>query len=137
MRSAAAHARVARRERVLARRALRTGGGTMQYVQSFVLALLLFNLVSCSSSDAQLEKLASQLNEAVNRCVIDVRDKTSTYESSDNCRSLGRMAQQYIEAGGLKQSAPCRADRIAEGARARTWMAVAISKSGDRQLTIW
>jgi hypothetical protein len=137
MRSAAAHARVARRERVLARRALRTGGGTMQYVQSFVLALLLFNLVSCSSSDAQLEKLASQLNEAVNRCVIDVRDKTSTYESSDNCRSLGRMAQQYIEAGGLKQSAPCRADRIAEGARARTWMALAISKSGDRQLTIW
>jgi hypothetical protein len=109
----------------------------MQYVQSFVLALLLFNLVSCSSSDAQLEKLASQLNEAVNRCVIDVRDKTSTYESSDNCRSLGRMAQQYIEAGGLKQSAPCRADRIAEGARARTWMALAISKSGDRQLTIW
>jgi hypothetical protein len=137
MRSAAAHARVARRERVLARRALRTGGGTMQYVQSFVLALLLFNLVSCSSSDAQLEKLASQLNEAVNRCVIDVRDKTSTYESSDNCRSLGRMAQQYVEAGGLKQSAPCRADRIAESARARTWMALAISKSGDRQLTIW
>ena len=109
----------------------------MQYVQSFVLALLLFNLVSCSSSDAQLEKLASQLKEAVNRCVIDVRDKTSTYETSDNCRSLGRMAQQYIEAGGLKQSAPCRADRVAESARARAWMALAISKSGDRQLTIW
>jgi hypothetical protein len=119
-----------------ARRALRTGG-TMQYVQSFVLALLFFNLVSCSSSDAQLEKLASQLNEAVNRCVIDVRDKTSTYETSDNCRSLGRMAHQYIEAGGLKQSAPCRADRIAESARARAWMALAVSKSGDRQLTIW
>jgi len=127
----------ARRERVRARRALRAGDGTMQFVQGFVVALLLFLLASCSSSDAQLEKLASQLNEAVNRCVIDVRDKTSTYETSDNCRSLGRMAQQYIEAGGLKQSAPCRADRVAESARARTWMAMAISKSGDRQLAIW
>jgi hypothetical protein len=122
---------------VVARRALRTGDGKVQFVQGFVVALLLFLLVSCSSSDAQLEKLASQLNEAVNRCVIDVLDKTSTYETSDHCRSLGRMAQQYIEAGGLKQSAPCRADRVAESARARTWMALAISKSGDRQLAIW
>jgi hypothetical protein len=109
----------------------------MQFVQGFVVALLLFTLASCSSSDAQLDKLASQLNEAVNRCVIDVLDKTSIYETSDNCRSLGRMAKQYIEAGGLKQSAPCRADRVAESARARTWMALAISKSGDRQLAIW
>ena len=109
----------------------------MQYVQGFIAALLLFNLVSCSSSDAQLEKMASQLNEAVNRCVIDVRDKTLKYETSENCRSLGRIAQQYVEAGGLKQSAPCRADRIAESARARAWMALAVSKSGDRQINIW
>ena len=109
----------------------------MQYDQGFILVLLLFNLVSCSSSDAQLEKMASQLNEAVNRCVIDVRDKTSKYETSPNCRSLGRIAQQYVEAGGLKESAPCRADRIAESARARAWMALAVSKSGDPGLSIW
>src|SRR5262249_13124673 len=45
-------------------------------------------------------------------------------------------AKQYIAAGGLKQSAPCRADRIAEAARARAWMALAVSKSGDKQLMI-
>ena len=104
--------------------------------QRVVLIPLLLMLASCSS-DAQLEKIANQLSEAVNRCVIDVRDKTSTYETSDNCQSLRTIAKQYIEAGGLKQSAPCRADRIAEGARARAWMALAVSKSGDKQLMIW
>jgi hypothetical protein len=104
--------------------------------QRAVLIPFLLMLASCAS-DAQLEKIANQLSEAVNRCVIDVRDKSSTYETSDNCRSLGPIAKQYIEAGGLKQSAPCRADRIAEAARARAWMALAVSKSGDKQLMIW
>ena len=83
------------------------------------------------------EAIATQLSDAVNRCVIDVRDKTLKYETSPNCRSLGRIALQYIEAGGLKDSAACRADRIAEAARARAWMALAVSKSGDPGLTIW
>ena len=104
--------------------------------QRAVLVPFLLMLASCSS-DAGLEKIANQLSEAVNRCVIDVRDKSSTYETSENCRSLGPIAKQYIEAGGLKQSAPCRADRIAEAARARAWMALAVSKSGDKQLMIW
>jgi hypothetical protein len=47
------------------------------------------------------------------------------------------LAQQYIIAGGLKDSAPARADRIAESARARAWMALAISKTGDPNLSIW
>jgi hypothetical protein len=51
--------------------------------------------------------------------VIDVRDKTSKYETSPNCRSLSEIAKRYIAAGGLKQSAPCVADRIAEGAHAK------------------
>ena len=83
------------------------------------------------------QQVASNLGDAVNRCVIDVRDKTSKYETSQNCRSLGRIAQQYVDAGGLKESAPCRADRIAEAARARAWMALAVSKSGDPGLAIW
>ena len=81
--------------------------------------------------------IATQLSDAVNRCVIDVRDKTSKYETSPNYRSLGRIALQYIDAGGLKDSTACRADRIAEAARARAWMALAVSKSGDPGLTIW
>jgi hypothetical protein len=42
-----------------------------------------------------------------------------------------------VAAGGLKQSAPCVADRIAEGAHAKAWMALAISKTGDPNLMIW
>jgi lysozyme family protein len=53
--------------------------------------------------------------------VIDVRDKTSKYETSSNCRALSEIAKRYIAAGGLKQSAPCVADRIAEGAHAKAW----------------
>jgi len=101
------------------------------------LFLLIPLMSACSSNESQLEAIATQLSEAVNRCVIDVRDKSSKYETSPNCRSLGRIAQQYVEAGGLKESAPCRADRIAESARARAWMALAVSKSGDPGLSIW
>ena len=92
---------------------------------------------ACSHQDTQLDVIARELETTVNRCVIDVRDKTTKYETSPNCRSLGRIAQQYIDAGGLKESAPCRADRIAEAARARAWMALAVSKSGDPGLAIW
>ena len=73
----------------------------------------------------------------VNRCVIDVRDKTSKYDTSPNCRALSDIAKRYIAAGGLKQSAPCTADRIAEGAHAKAWMALAVSKTGDPNLVIW
>jgi len=110
----------------------------MRHSKHLIPLLLLIPLMSaCSSNESRLEAIATQLSDAVKRCVIDVRDKTSKYETSQNCRSLGRIAQQYIDAGGLKESAPCRADRIAEAARARAWMALAVSKSGDPGLAIW
>ena len=89
--------------------------------------------VACSHQDTQ----SRELEATVNRCVIDVRDKTSKYETSSNCRSLSEIAKRYVAAGGLKQSAPCTADRIAEGAHAKAWMALAISKTGDPNLMIW
>jgi hypothetical protein len=105
---------------------------------SIVLPLAVMSLMSaCSSRESQLDPIADQLSAAVNRCVIDVRDKGDKYETSENCRSLGEIAKQYVAAGGLKESAPCRADRLAESARARAWMAVAVSKSGDPNLTVW
>lgn len=91
----------------------------------------------CSAETSPLDSIAVQMSGAANRCVADVRDRKVKYESSENCRSLGRLAQQYIAAGGLKDSAPSRADRIAESARARAWMALAISKTGDPNLSIW
>ena len=106
---------------------------------SIVLLLAVMSLMSACSSREYLAGLhsADQLSADVNRCVIDVRDKGDKDETSENCRSLGEIAKQYIAAGGLKESAPCRADRLAESARARAWMAVAVSKSGDPNLTVW
>jgi hypothetical protein len=102
-----------------------------------LLFLTMSLLYACSSSDSKLEPLAMQLHDAVDRCLSDVRDRSVKYESSQYCRALTKVAQQYVEAGGLKEAAGCRADRIAENARARAWMALAISKSGDARLSIW
>ena len=101
-----------------------------------LLSLLLF-IAACSSVSSELDSIANQLNEAVNRCMVDVRDRQIKYESSENCRGLSPIARQYISAGGLKDNAPARADRVAERARARAWMALAISKTGDPHLSIW
>ena len=38
--------------------------------------------VACSHQDTQLDVIARELEATVNRCVIDVRDKTSKYETS-------------------------------------------------------
>jgi hypothetical protein len=108
------------------------------YARIAPLLLLAAWLSACSSGDnSQLESIARQLSDAVNRCLGDVRDYNTKYENSQHCRSLGRIAQRYVEAGGFKEGAPSKADRIAESARARAWMALAISKTGDRRLTIW
>ena len=89
---------------------------------------------ACSHQDTQLDSIARELETTV---VIDVRDKTSKYETSSNCRALSAIAKRYIAAGGLKQRAPCVADRIAEAAHAKAWMALAVSKTGDPNLVIW
>jgi hypothetical protein len=101
------------------------------------LLLLLPCLWACSGGESQLESIAFQLSDAANRCLGDVRDNKLSYETSTHCRSLTRIAQQYISAGGFKEGAPVRADRLAESARARAWMALAISKTGDPNLRIW
>ena len=59
----------------------------------------------CSAETSPLDSIAVQMSGAANRCVADVRDRKVKYESSENCRSLGRLAQQYIAAGGLNDSA--------------------------------
>jgi hypothetical protein len=102
------------------------------------LILLVAWTTACSREGrSQHERIAIQLRDAAMRCLGDVRDHDVKYENSDNCRSLSRLAQQYIEAGGFKDSAPPQADRIAESARSRAWMALAMSKTGDKRLSIW
>jgi hypothetical protein len=101
-----------------------------------LLLSLVLPIAACSEN-SQLDDIAFELSTVANRCVGDVRDRGLKYDNSENCRSLGRVAQKYIDAGGFKDDSPARADRVAEAARARAWMALAISKTGDRNLTIW
>ena len=49
---------------------------------------LLLLIAACSSKSSELNSIANQLNDAVNRCMIDVRDRQIKYESSENCRGL-------------------------------------------------
>src|SRR5437899_6325153 len=117
----------------------RTGSRTMRHYRRIAALFLLVPWMSaCSpSSPSQLETIALQLSDAANRCLGDVRDNGAKYENSQHCRVLIRTARQYVDAGGFKDGAPARADRLAESARARAWMALAISKTGDRNLSIW
>jgi len=106
---------------------------------SRIAPLLLLPLLAsaCSSSESKLEPIANRLREAVNRCVVDVLEPSTTYENSTHCRSLSGIARQYVEAGGFTDKTSCPADRIAETARARAWMALAVSRTGDQGLAVW
>src|SRR5262249_30346352 len=112
---------------------------TMRHGKSATaLLLLLGSLTSaCSSSDSRLEGVAHELSDAANRCLADVRDSRVKFDDFAACRSMGQLAKQDIDTGGFRDSAACRADRMAESARARAWMAMAFSKAGDANLNIW
>ena len=47
-----------------------------------MLALTMSLLATACSKDTQLDSIARELETTVNRCVIDVRDKSSKYETS-------------------------------------------------------
>jgi len=106
---------------------------------SRIASLLLLPLLvaGCSSSESKLEPIAIKLQEAVNRCRADVLNRGAKYEDSTHCGSLSAIARQYVEAGGFTDKTSCPADRIAETARARAWMALAVSKTGDKALAVW
>ena len=110
----------------------------IQYGRAIGLILLVASISACSREGrTEQERIAVQLRETAIRCLADVRDKVEKYEKSENCRSLSRLAQQYIEAGGFKDSAPPQADRMAESARGTAWRALVTSRTGDKGLSIW
>jgi hypothetical protein len=75
----------------------------MAYGSRTALMLLIAWLVTaCSPGASQLESIAVRLSDAANRCVVDVQERGVKYESSENCRSLGRIAHEYISAGGSR-----------------------------------
>jgi len=109
-----------------------------QQCQLLATAMLLATVIpGCSPSASGLEAMANQLSNAADQCLLDVRDKGLKYESSRNCRSLDTLHRRYEEGGGRLESTPCRAEKLAETARATAWIALAISKTGDPSLSLW
>jgi hypothetical protein len=52
------------------------------------------------------------------------------------CRSLGPIHLRYVQAGGRGPNIPCRVELLAETGRATAWIALAVSKTGDRRRAI-
>lgn len=70
-------------------------------------------------------------------CVYDVRDKRMKYESSRNCQSLGPLSLDYLYAPGPQDERPLEVEiQFAQG-RLHAWMALALSESGGKNLSIW
>ena len=59
----------------------------MRTVFALTMSLL---AAACSHQDTQLDSIARELETTVNRCVIDVRDKTSKYETSPTAAPSAR-----------------------------------------------
>src|SRR5262245_62589915 len=87
---------------------------TMRHGKSAAaLVLLLGSLASgCSSGGSRLESIAHELNDAVNRCLGDVRDRRVKFEDSVNWRSIGKVAKAYVDAGGVADRVGCPGHRL-------------------------
>src|SRR5215468_9851035 len=97
----AAHRRSASNEPFAGRHRTEPRRTTMRHGKSAAaLVLLLGSLASaCSSGDSRLESIAHELSDAVNRCLGDVRDRRMKFEEAVSCRSMGKGAKQYVDAG--------------------------------------
>jgi hypothetical protein len=65
-----------------------------------MLAMVMSLLAAACSKDTQLDSIARELETTVNRCVIDVRDKTSKYDTSPNCRALSEIQNDILLPAG-------------------------------------
>jgi len=102
---------------------------------TLVIALGSLGMWGCGGR-AQLKAGAEALSAAAEQCLIDVRDRRLTFETSRSCGSLSPLATAYIAAGGF-QNEPVEIKLLAEQARTTAWMARAVSLAGGRMLSIW
>jgi hypothetical protein len=93
-------------------------------------------MTACSRTGPELRAAANALSRAADECLLDVRDRHLTWETSGNCKSLSPLASSYIAAGGFNNEAD-DIRLIAEEARTTAWMARATSLAGGLPLSIW
>lgn len=90
-----------------------------------------------SRSSNELENAASDILRVSEDCLYDVRDNNIKYEASDNCKSLGRLSDRYIDAGGFQDGAPVEIEIKYTQARLHAWMALSLSVSNGQASRIW
>ena len=59
-----------------------------------------------SGDDREMSRPAKAFSTAADDCLLDVRDRGGSYETSRNCRNLSGLSLAYINAGGLRPGAP-------------------------------
>lgn len=92
--------------------------------------------ISYGQSDSGLRAASEALSRTADECLYDVRDRNQSYERSQNCMSLSRLASRYIALGGF-QNEHVELKLVAERARTTAWMARATSLAGGKPLSIW
>jgi hypothetical protein len=96
------------------------------------------SLAGCSNLTAKNPiKEAQMLNARAVKCLLDVRDNNLKYETSPNCKALGKLSQSYINAGGQLPDEPVEAKLVAEQAVKMAWNAQAVSATGDPTISLW
>jgi hypothetical protein len=96
------------------------------------------SLAGCSSLTAKNPiKEAKTLNAMAEKCLLDVRDRNLEYETSSNCKALGKLSQSYINAGGQLPDEPVETQLVAEQAAKMAWTAQAVSATGDPTISLW
>ncbi len=105
-------------------------------VVSIMISGVTIAAIACSGTGPELRTAADALSRAADECLLDVRDRRFTWETSANCKSLSPLASSYIAAGGFSNEADS-IRIIAEEARTTAWMARATSLAGGQSLSIW
>lgn len=101
-------------------------------MKRLVVVIAVLTLAACTQN-AALEQLARVLMDAADECLLDIRDRNTSYDISRNCASLNKLSLAYIKAGGAKPDASPTMDLVNfHKARAIAWSAVALSNGKYR-----
>ena len=107
-------------------------------MRSTKILVLAMSLAGCSNLTAKNPiKEAQTLNAKAEKCLLDVRDDNLKYETSLNCKALGRLSQSYINAGGQLPDEPVETQLVAEQAVKMAWNAQAVSATSDPTISLW
>ena len=101
----------------------------------FLTGLFSKDVFSIIKNPSNLMTAALDFYKTSEECLYDVRDRNLKYESSSNCKLLGKKHISYLDAGGMKEEESHLSRIKAEEGKKTAWMAKAISCGGNS--SIW